>query len=111
MFCGRDYDIKAHGLINVTVLHPSLAKLFFCRPLLAVAYFIQGDFIKVFVKEVFPGNGRFRLTMDANLDPKSVKTMTNKVQKEKSRFARRKNVEDLVVGEEMLGAIVKVREG
>lgn len=66
--------------------------------------------MKVFVKEAFPGNGRFHLTLDPDISPEDLTRMKNALQKKKARFSRRKNVADLVVGEEMLGGIVRVRE-
>eukprot|EP00752_Nemacystus_decipiens_P017765 g15927.t2 len=70
----------------------------------------QGDRMKVYVKEAFPGNGRFHLTLDPNVSEDDVRRMKNAAQRKKARFARRKDVTDLVVGEEMLGGIVRVFE-
>ncbi|CAM9862061.1 unnamed protein product, partial [Ectocarpus fasciculatus] len=68
----------------------------------------EGDRMKVYVKEAFPGNGRFHVTLDPNLSPEDLRRMKNAVQKKKARFARRKETADLVEGEEMLGGIVRV---
>lgn len=65
--------------------------------------------MKVYVKAAFPGNGRFHVTLDPNVSEEDVKRMKNAAQRKKARFNRRKEVADLVKGEEMLGAIVRVR--
>ena len=70
-----------------------------------------GDRMKVYVKETFPGNGRFHLTLDPDVSEDDVSRMKNAAQKKKARFARRKDVADLVEGAEMLGSIVRVRYG
>ncbi|CAM9593841.1 unnamed protein product [Scytosiphon promiscuus] len=70
----------------------------------------EGDRITVFVKEVFPGNGRFHVTLDSSLSPEDVAKMKNAVSRKKARFARRKDAAELVEGQEMLGGIVKVSE-
>lgn len=68
-----------------------------------------GDRITVFVKEAFPGNGRFHVTLDPDIPPEDVAKMKNAVAKKKARFARRKDASELVEGQEMLGGIVRVR--
>ncbi|CBJ31572.1 conserved unknown protein [Ectocarpus siliculosus] len=70
----------------------------------------EGDRVKVFVKETFPGNGRFHVTLDPNVSAEDLRRMKNEVQKKKSKFARRKETGDLVEGEEILGGIVRVLE-
>lgn len=65
--------------------------------------------MKVFVKDTFPGNGRFHVTLDPNVSAEDLRRMKNAVQKKKSKFARRKETGDLVEGEEILGGIVRVR--
>eukprot|EP00903_Cladosiphon_okamuranus_P019672 g18081.t2 len=70
----------------------------------------QGDRVKVYVKDTFPGNGRFHVTLDPDVSEQDVKRMKNAAQRKKARFARRKNVADLAEGEEMLGGIVRVFE-
>ncbi|CAN0150451.1 unnamed protein product [Pylaiella littoralis] len=69
-----------------------------------------GDRMKVFVKETFPGNGRFHVTLDPDVSPEDLTRMKNALQKKKARFNRRKDVADLVAGEEILGSIVRVFE-
>lgn len=66
--------------------------------------------MKVFVKETFPGNGRFHVTLDPDVSPEDLTRMKNALQKKKARFNRRKDVADLVAGEEILGSIVRVRK-
>lgn len=65
----------------------------------------------MYVKETFPGNGRFHVTLDPDVSAEDVARMKNATQRKKARFARRKDVADLVEGEEVLGGIVRVREG
>lgn len=66
--------------------------------------------MKVYVKEVFPSNGRFHVTLDPNVSAEDVNRMKNAAKRKKARFARRKDVADLAVGEELLGAVVRVSE-
>lgn len=65
--------------------------------------------MKVYVKDTFPGNGRFHVTFDPDVSAEDVRRMKNAAQRKKARFARRKDVADLAEGEEILGAIVRVR--
>lgn len=61
------------------------------------------------MKETFPGNGRFHVTLDPDVSEEDLKRMKNAAQRKKSRFARRTDVADLAEGQEMLGAVVRVR--
>lgn len=78
-------------------------------PVWSTPAFVTGDRMKVFVKEAFPGNGRFHVTLDPNVSAEDLKRMKSAVHKKKARFARRKETADLVEGEEMFGSIVRVR--
>lgn len=62
----------------------------------------------MFVKNVLPGNGRFKLTMDETITPEKAKMLQRRTDRQKAKYARRREVADLEVGEEILGDVVKV---
>ena len=64
--------------------------------------------MKVFVKEVLPGNGRFRLTLDGDINTEKIAKMKSARRNQKAKQLRRKEAADLVVGAEILGGVVKV---
>ena len=64
--------------------------------------------MKVFVKDVLPGNGRFRLTLDGDINTEKIAKMKSARRNQKAKQSRRKEAADLAVGEEILGGVVKV---